>query len=91
MSILKEMHPQSDFGSWYAFEELQRRLAEAIRSGYVEEVPVMQKHPLTPVENWYRDRVTGEVYSLVPPDFPAAGSWERVDISDVKQTHLSIQ
>ena len=61
------------------FRELQRMISEAIERGYVEEVPVMitRAHPWT--ENWYKDKETGEIYSLMPPEFPAKGSWERVD------------
>lgn len=29
---------------------------------------------------WFEDTETGEVWRLVPPDFPFKGLWERVDV-----------
>ena len=28
---------------------------------------------------WYKNRQTGEVWRLVPPDFPFTGLWEKVE------------
>ena len=66
-------------------------IAEATSRGYVEEVTVMTKHPMTGVENWYRDKESGEIYRLVPPDPPAQGSWEKVDIEDLKHSDHPVQ
>jgi len=46
---------------------------------------------MTSIENWYRDKETGEIYSLVPPDFPDRGWWDRVDIEDLKRSDLPVQ
>jgi hypothetical protein len=66
-------------------------LGEAISRGFVEEVPVINRHPMRSVENWYRDKDTGEIYSLVPPDFPARGQWARVDIEELKRSDHPVQ
>lgn len=83
MSVFEEMHPYRQFGSWREFDELLRMLAEAISRGFVEEVPVMRKGGTGGVEKWYRDRETGDIYSLLPPEPPARGWWDRVDIADL--------
>ena len=88
MSIFKEMYPHEQFDSWRDFTELQRMLAESIARGRVEEVPVIKKHPMVRVVNWYRDKGSGEIYSLKPPDFPARGIWEKVDVEDLKRSDL---
>jgi hypothetical protein len=81
MSIFEEMYPYRHFDSWRSFTELQRMLGEAITRGFVEEIPVMKTHPMIRVVKWYRDKESGEIYSLVPPDFPACGNWEKVDLT----------
>lgn len=43
-------------------------LSEALARGYVEQVPVMKPHPYAPRRTWYRDKETGQIYSLDPPD-----------------------
>jgi hypothetical protein len=57
-------------------------LSEAIRRGFVEEIPVSRRSNMSSEEKWYRDKETEVVYSLVPPDPPAKGLWIRVDIED---------
>jgi len=52
---------------------------------------VMKKHPMRKVENWYREKETGVIYRLVPPDPPAEGSLEEVDIEDLKRSDHPIQ
>jgi hypothetical protein len=91
MSIFKEMHPYWQFDSLREFTELQRMLMEAINRGYIEEVPVMNKHPMLSTEKWYRDEQTGEIFCLVPPDFPARGSWLKVDTEDLKRSEYRTQ
>ena len=66
-------------------------LGEAIDRGYVEEVAAMDKHPMRSVENWYREKETGDIYRLVPPDFPARGAWEKVDIEDLRRSEHPVQ
>jgi hypothetical protein len=91
MSIFKEMHAQWQFDSQRDFAELQRMLEEAINRGHVEEVPVMVTREVRITENWYRDKETGEIYSLVPPDPPARGSWQRIDPEELKRSNHSVQ
>lgn len=82
MSIFREMHMFRQFDSWRDFYELKRMLGEAIERGYVEEVPMRRVRKVRRTENWYRDKETGEIYSLIPPEPPARGAWEPVDIED---------
>lgn len=86
MSIFEEMYPYRQFDSWRDFDELKRTLAESISRGFVEEVPVMKTNEVPRTENWYRDKETGEIYSLIPPEPPARGAWEPVDIEELGKT-----
>lgn len=82
MSVFQEMYPSRQFDSWHDFEELKRMLSEAIDRGFVEEINVIKSREVPRTENWYRDKETGEIYSLIPPEPPARGSWVAVDIRD---------
>jgi hypothetical protein len=75
------MHPNLQFDSYEEYDELKRVISEAIMQSVIEEIPVLNKHPMISAENWYRDLASREVYSLVPPDFPSRGSWEEVDLN----------
>jgi len=57
-------------------------LAEAISRGYVEQVPVMKPNLYAASETWYRDKETGQIYSLHPFD-ERPGLWMEVDPNDV--------
>lgn len=91
MSIFEEMRPLGQFNSWREFTELQRMIVEAISLGFVEEVPVMRSKPVRQTENWYRDTETGIIYSLVPPEPPACGSWEQVPAEDLETSDYRTQ
>jgi hypothetical protein len=90
MSIFEEMYPFRQFNSWRDFDELKRMLAQAIERGFVE-VPVMIRKEVPRTENWYRDKESGDIYALIPPEPPARGSWEKVDIEDLKRGHDTVQ
>ena len=91
MSIFKEMHETHSFSSFEEFNDLQRMLASAISRGFVEQVSVMKPSQFAPDMAWYREKETGEIYSLTPPDPPARGWWDRVDIEELKEPGESIQ
>jgi hypothetical protein len=91
MSIFEEMYQNRQFQSWRDFHELVRMLSEAIARGFVEETRVSHRGNMCPDEKWYRDKETGVVYSLIPPDPPATGMWARVDIEDFGEPPLTIQ
>jgi hypothetical protein len=80
MSIFEEMHPFRNFDSPQQFSELKRMLGEAISRGHLELIPVIRRWEVRVDEEWYREKETGAIYSLVAPDPPANGWWERVDI-----------
>ena len=82
MSIFKEIHELRTVGSPEACLELQRRLGVAIANGWVEQIPVMKPHPMAPNETWYRDKETGQIYSLHPFD-ERPGLWMEVDLNDL--------
>ena len=74
------MHSKRTIDSPWEFNELKRMLHEAIDRGFVDQIPpapIAGKIFLD--QEWYRDRETGEVYCLTPPD-EKAGSWTSVDI-----------
>jgi hypothetical protein len=68
-------------------DELLRVLSEAISSGRVEQIPVMEPRPNAPNRSWYRDKKNGQIYSLDPPDH-LPGWWTEVDPGDRDFTHL---
>jgi hypothetical protein len=94
MSIFYDMHPNRSFQSWRDFEEVKRMLREATERGHVESVTPL-KHPrhIPHEEYWYRDKETGEIYRMSPPnpDPPATGAWEPVDLGDYLDPSSSVQ
>lgn len=82
MTIFKEMRETREIGSQRDYHELLRMLSEAIARGYIEQVPVMKVHPYAPRLSWYREKETGVIYSLDPPD-ERGGWWAEVDSSDL--------
>jgi hypothetical protein len=91
MSIFQEMHPSRQFNSLRDFSELKRMLEEAMRRGYVEEVPVMITRKVQTAEKWFRDNETGEIYSLSPPDPPSRGAWEPINVEELSRTDHRLQ
>ncbi len=82
MGIFKEIHEMRVVGSPYESRELIRKLGEAISRGWVEQIPVMKPHPMSPNQTWYRDKETGQIYSLDPFD-ERPGLWMEVDLHDL--------
>lgn len=67
-------------------------LGEAIERGHVEIVtPLRHPRQIPHEEYWYRDKETGEIYRMSPPDPPARGVWEPVDLDDYISAESSIQ
>ena len=89
MGILKEMHEGRTIPSPRDFHELQRML-EAITRGYVEQVPVSKPNRYAPNETWYRDKETGQIYSLHPFDV-RPGLWMEIDPNDLIEPGQKVQ
>jgi hypothetical protein len=89
MGIFKEVHELRTIGSPEECRELLRKLSVAISRGWVEQVPVM-KHPLAPNETWYRDKETGQIFSLHPFD-ERPGLWMEVDPNDLIEPDQKVQ
>jgi len=87
MGILREIHAVRVVNPGLDHNELVRMLSEAISGGYVEQIPVMKPHPYAPNRSWYRDKTTGQIYSLDPPDH-LPGWWTEVDAGDGDFTYL---
>ena len=81
MGILREIHAVRVVNPGLDHNELVRMLSEAISGGYVEQIPVMKPHPYAPNRSWYRDKTTGQIYSLDPSDH-LPGWWTEVDAGD---------
>ena len=92
MSIFDEMHDKNHFDSIREFDQLRRMLSEAIERGYVEEVPVFLtgRNRIPGPSHWYRDRESGEIYSLSAPEAPSTGSWEKVGMEELKKSGETI-
>jgi hypothetical protein len=88
MSVFEEMHPRYSFESLRDYNELKRILSETIERGFVEEVPVMIARPVpSRAERWDRDKETGEIYSLTPPE----ESRSRKTTGPIKMAHSSVK
>ena len=77
MSRWYEIHA---FASPSEFDLFVEYLRQEINAGYAEEVAVQDDYGRGEIfgGSWYRERDTGEVWRLVPPDPPFRGLWERV-------------
>ena len=82
MNVFREMFDHDKFESLRDFTELQRMLRQATERGYVEEVPVTLKREVSQIEHWYKDKETGEIYSLIPPESAARGYWGPVQLDE---------
>jgi hypothetical protein len=82
MTIFREMHEARVVVPGWDYRELLRMLSEAIARGHVEQVPVMKLHRYAPRRTWYREKETGQIYSLDPPD-ERPGLWEEVDLKEL--------
>jgi hypothetical protein len=79
MTFFKEMYGSNQFQSESEYRELRHILSEAIGAGRVEKVPVRKRNRLFPSEQWFRDKETGEIYSLIKPQERIRGRWAKVD------------
>jgi hypothetical protein len=91
MGIFRDMHEKRRFDSDWEYRELRRMLSEAIERGYVEQIPVMNPSSFLPDEEWYRDKGTGEIYSLVAPEEKIRGRWTKVDPEELVEPGEKIQ
>ena len=92
MGIFKDMHEQRMFDSDMEYRELCRLLSVAISRGYVEQIAVMKKQTRFSLpREWYRDKETGEIYSLVAPEGKIRGSWDKVDPQDLVEPGERVQ
>lgn len=91
MNIFQEMFDRTKFESLREFTELQRMLSQATERGYVEEVPVAVKREVSQVERWYKDKETGDVYSLIPPEAAARGYWGPIPLDEYQISKEGMQ
>jgi hypothetical protein len=78
-SILGRIQREETFESPEAFLAFQQKLDRLRERGAVEELPP-EAHPLSPDHGqWFRDTRSGQVYSLIAPDFPSAGQWKKIE------------
>ena len=78
-SVWEEIHGFASLGEYARFEKY---IAEQVRNGHAEELDADPDYGSGEVYRgrWFKDRDTGEVWRLVPPDFPFKGIWEPVEI-----------
>jgi hypothetical protein len=82
MSVFNDLHEKRGFDSIREYEEFRRMLQQTIDRGFVEEITPHKSSQFSE-EYWFRDRETGEIFALHPPDFPARGSWGQVNVFDL--------
>ena len=85
------MYEKRRFDSEWEYRELRRMLSEAISGGHVEQIPVIKRNRYLPAEEWYRDKETGEIYSLVGPEEKMRGRWSKVDPQDLVEPGETVQ
>jgi hypothetical protein len=78
------MHSFRQFNSRREFDGLKRMLGEAISRGHVEIIPAMNRWQVPVDEQWFREKETGVIYSLMSPEPPTRGGWERINTEDLK-------
>jgi hypothetical protein len=91
MGIFKEMYDGRHFESSRDYEELRRMLSEAISNGFIEQIPTTKPILSSSGEQWFRDKGTGEIYSLVPPGERSSGWWMRLDPEDFQTVTSTLQ
>src|SRR5437762_13130393 len=79
VGIFQDMYDKKRFDTDWEYRELRRMLSEAISGGYIEQIPVMNPNRFLPTEEWYRDKQTGDIYSIVGPEERMRGRWLKVD------------
>ena len=68
------------FASPGEFDRFVAYLREQVASGVAEEVPLDPSYGPGEIfgGRWYRHKLTGQTWRLVPPDPPFTGIWERI-------------
>lgn len=79
MSTWEEIHgfqSPSEYGRFVQYLEGQ------IIDGYIEEIAANPAYGRGEIYGgrWFRNLQTGEIWRLVPPDFPFRGMWEPVSM-----------
>lgn len=64
MSIFTEIYDLRTFASPYEYKQFLSRLSHALEQGWIEEIPVAIKRPVSINERWFREKESGEVYLL---------------------------
>ena len=80
MGIFRQMYDGRQFPSESEYRELQRTLSDAVAGGVVERIPVIRRNRSFASEQWFRDKETGEIYSLIMPEERIRGRWAKVDL-----------
>jgi hypothetical protein len=91
MGIFQDMYEKRRFDYEWEYSELRRMLSEAISRGYVEQIPVMKPSRFLRTEEWYRDKETGDIYSLVGPEEKMRGRWAKVEARDLADPDQKVQ
>jgi hypothetical protein len=79
MAVFNKLWPTGQFPSDAEFSELWETLSQAMAEGHIEKVPVIKRHRYFPTEQWFRDKETGEIYSLIKPQERIRGRWAKVE------------
>jgi hypothetical protein len=76
-NMWEEIHA---FISLSEFQRFMKYLEDQVDAGIVEEIEPDPDYGRGEIYGgrWFRDRKTGEVWRLVPPDIPFKGLWEPV-------------
>ena len=79
MGILNKIYSNRQFSSDSEFSELWQTLTRAVAEGQVEKIPAIKRRRYFLTEHWFRDKETGEIYSLIKPQERIRGRWAKVD------------
>jgi hypothetical protein len=79
VGISNRIYSNRQFSSDSEFSELLQTLTKALEEGRIEKIPPIKRRRYFPTEQWFRDKETGEIYSLIKPQERIRGRWAKVD------------
>ncbi len=74
----QEIHGFVSPGEYRRFVQF---VEDNVSSGHFEEIPVDPNYGKGKVfgGRWFKELSTGEIWRLIPPDYPFRGLWEQVE------------
>lgn len=81
MNIFEKIHDSKQFRAYHNYERTLRGLDSFIERERIEEVKALDFWDIgshKENERWFKEKETGIIYRLIPPDYPFCGVWENI-------------